>query len=385
MSGPQDRIRAQAAGQRALEALRRGDAPAAQRGFEEAIALGASPPPLFLLAQAARTNGDAAAQQGALDRLLTIDPRHIGALLMRGELAVRANDPNGATAFYQQAMRVIDAAGSVSDSLKSEVARARTWLESQSSDYRAHIEARLADAGFGTLPPRMREAIDILCGEKRVFLQQPTSFFYPGLPHRQFYDPSEFAWTAALEAATGAIHAELEAFLGQRADAFHPYVESVPGRPNKAHSLLDDPSWSALDLWNRGEATEHAPRFPAAMAALAAAPIPRIAGRSPMALFSMLRPGAHIQPHNGMINTRLICHLPLIVPPGCAIRVGNETRSWDPGRLLMFDDSIEHEAWNRGGAIRIILLFEVWRPELSEEERAALTTMYESVDVYGED
>ena len=119
------------------------------------------------------------------------------------------------------------------------------------------------------------------------------------------------------------------------------------------------------------------------MAALATAPMPVIAARSPMALYSLLRPGTHIRPHNGMLNTRLICHLPLITNADCAIRVGNETRTWQQGRLLIFDDSIEHEAWNRGQATRIILLFEIWRPEISRDERKALTAIFEAITAYG--
>jgi aspartyl/asparaginyl beta-hydroxylase (cupin superfamily) len=86
-------------------------------------------------------------------------------------------------------------------------------------------------------------------------------------------------------------------------------------------------------------------------------------------MFSLLRPGARIAAHTGMFNTRLVCHLPLIVPPGCAFRVGNEVRQWEEGKILIFDDTIEHEAWNEGSQDRVVLIFDIWRPELSEQER----------------
>ena len=101
-----------------------------------------------------------------------------------------------------------------------------------------------------------------------------------------------------------------------------------------------------------------------------------------MAIYSLLKPGTHIQPHHGMLNTRLICHVPLIAPDGCALRVGSETRTWRQGEALIFDDSFEHEAWNRGGETRVVLLFEIWRPEISADERAALTEMFEAIDTY---
>jgi aspartyl/asparaginyl beta-hydroxylase (cupin superfamily) len=83
-----------------------------------------------------------------------------------------------------------------------------------------------------------------------------------------------------------------------------------------------------------------------------------------------------------MLNMRLICHLPLIVPDGCWLRVGNETREWRDGELLIFDDSIEHEAWNDGTETRVVLLFEIWRPEIREDERRALTAMFEAITAY---
>jgi aspartyl/asparaginyl beta-hydroxylase (cupin superfamily) len=93
-------------------------------------------------------------------------------------------------------------------------------------------------------------------------------------------------------------------------------------------------------------------------------------------IFSMLKAGAHIGAHTGMHNTRLVCHLPLIVPEGCRFRVGNEVREWETGKLLIFDDTIEHEAWNDSDEDRVVLIFDVWRPELSEQEKFELTALF---------
>ena len=81
-----------------------------------------------------------------------------------------------------------------------------------------------------------------------------------------------------------------------------------------------------------------------------------------------------------MINTRLICHLPIIVPENCgALRVGSEQRAWVEGETLIFDDSIEHEAWNTSNKERVVLLFEIWRPELSEGERELVSAVLAAV------
>jgi aspartyl/asparaginyl beta-hydroxylase (cupin superfamily) len=86
-----------------------------------------------------------------------------------------------------------------------------------------------------------------------------------------------------------------------------------------------------------------------------------------------------------MVNTRLICHLPLIVPENCgAIRVGNEARHWVEGEMLIFDDSMQHEAWNDSDRERVVLLFDIWRPELSEEERALVTTVLTAARSYSD-
>lgn len=79
--------------------------------------------------------------------------------------------------------------------------------------------------------------------------------------------------------------------------------------------------------------------------------------------FSQLAPGTHIQPHTGYTSAVLRCHLGLIVPEDCALRVGSETRSWREGQCFIFDDTIEHEAWNRASTHRTILLLDIQRPE----------------------
>ena len=80
--------------------------------------------------------------------------------------------------------------------------------------------------------------------------------------------------------------------------------------------------------------------------------------------FSYLEPHTHILPHKGYSRMVLRCHLPLIVPEAnkCAIRVGNETRHWEEGKLLIFDDSFEHEAWNQSNERRVVLMFDIPNP-----------------------
>ena len=380
-----DRGRADAILRAGVAALQRRDGGEARRLLQDATLV---PPPWLLLAQACRLEGDDDAEEQALDALLAREPRHVAGLLMKGDVRARRGDDRGAGSFYQLAIAQARTAGQVPSHLLPELRRAEAFMQASALRYEDHLRGELAAGGAdpAAVGGRFAEAIDILTGRAQVQLQQPTAFYYPGLAQRQFFERGEFAWAAAIEGETDAIAAELEAALGAGGEGFAPYIQAQPGRPRSTNPLFDDPKWSALYLWHSGAPVEeHAARFPSAMRGLTHVPLPVIPGRAPMALFSSLRPGTHIVPHTGHINTRLICHLPLIVPPGCRFRVGNFTRAWERGRLLIFDDTMEHEAWNDGTAIRVVLLFEVWRPELSDEERQALTTLYRSINLYGTD
>ena len=92
-----------------------------------------------------------------------------------------------------------------------------------------------------------------------------------------------------------------------------------------------------------------------------------------------IEPGTHILPHRGVTNTRVVCHLPLVVPEGCAITVGGERREWRVGEAIAFDDTYEHEAWNRGTATRVVLIIDVWNPSLTAAERDAVATLAETL------
>jgi aspartyl/asparaginyl beta-hydroxylase (cupin superfamily) len=216
-------------------------------------------------------------------------------------------------------------------------------------------------------------------------LQQPTSYYFPGLPQRRYYERSELPWAAQIEAAAPAIKAELLDYLAGGEDAFSPYIVTDPTRPRtEYHGLIDNPDWSTLYIFSNGHRVpEMEERFPKTRAAVERLDLPRIGVRAPSILFSRLAPGARIPPHHGVMNARLICHLPLIVPPGCGFRVGGEAREWREGELLVFDDTVEHEAWNDGSSDRIILIFDVWRPEVTSDERRAITALFQTVDEYG--
>ena len=106
-------------------------------------------------------------------------------------------------------------------------------------------------------------------------------------------------------------------------------------------------------------------------------PRARIESRAPTAFFSILEANTRIPAHTGVTNTRLTVHLPLIVPPDCGFRVGGTTREWVPGKAWVFDDTIEHEAWNLSDTPRAILIFDIWNPLLTAAERELIKTATE--------
>lgn len=337
--------------------------------------------PWILLAQACNVIGDAAGEEAALQRQLEKEPRHLPALILTGELKVRTGDDRAANSFFQAALNQAAVMADVPAALHPMLSRAQEFIATTQKRFESHLLEQLNKSGLAS-EGRVGTAIDMLLGKKQLYLQEPSSFYFPGLPQRQFYDRAEFDWLAGVETAVPAMRDELLAVLAEGKD-FAPYVEASGDRPRAANPLLDDPSWGAFYFWKSGkQVAENAARCPATMSALALAPMPAIDQRSPIALWSLLKPGTHIQPHHGLLNTRLICHIPLIVPGECGLRVGNETREWHEGEALIFDDSFEHEAWNRSNSTRVVLLFEIWRPEISVEERAALTAIFETINDY---
>jgi aspartyl/asparaginyl beta-hydroxylase (cupin superfamily) len=366
------------------EALRAGNAAEARRSFEQLAATGRANVQIWLLlAHSCKLLGDRAGVEGAADAVLAKDNRNLRALILKGDCRAAAGDERAGGNFYHTALRLAAQMGEQPADLVPELERAARLTREFSDRSRQKLEAVLAEAGLGpaSRSPRFQQSIDILLEERQVYFQQPTAYFFPGLPQIQFYEREQFDWVAAVEAAADDMRAELEAVL-QEEGLFRPYLQSREDRPSyDFHGLLDNPAWSTLYLWeNGGPVDKNVARFPRTFAAMQEVPLPHITTRAPSILFSLLKPGARIEAHHGMINTRLICHLPLIVPEGCGFRVGNETRLWEPGKLLIFDDTIEHEAWNDSSEDRVVLIFDIWRPELSEDERRAVAAIFEAID-----
>jgi aspartyl/asparaginyl beta-hydroxylase (cupin superfamily) len=325
------------------------------------------------------TDAARADEETELNRELRERPKSVAAHIAMGDFRVRAGQEDLARHFYRTAIRLAECQ-EVPDDSAAEIGRIEEALAGIEATADARRQAMLRQRGLSaeSWSPRFRESLDLAAGRRKHYRQEPTAYFYPGLAAIQFFEPADFDWTASIEAAAPAIRDELVDFIETSGtDEFRAYVQHSTVAPEADEALLGSRDWSILGLCENGWVSPKVvERCPRTWAAVLQAPVPRVSGWGPTVVFSLLRAGARIAPHSGMFNTRLICHLPLIVPKGCRFRVGNEIREWEEGKLMIFDDTIEHEAWNDGSEDRVVLIFDIWRPELSEQERYELTALF---------
>jgi aspartyl/asparaginyl beta-hydroxylase (cupin superfamily) len=367
-------------------AAARGDLQGARARLEQAVRLEAGDIGLWMsLAGCCRGLGDHEAAAAAVEAALRIDPRDFLALLMKASLIERQGHARLAAIAYGVALTQVPPDELLNPALRGAVAHARELHGRHIDELEAALKAEVRrEHGSGSSPNQRRaEAFaERIVGKRRVYHQEPVQFHYPGLAEIEFHDREDFPWLAELEAATGDIRAELIEILRDDGDDLQPYVNYPEGTPLDQWAELNrSPRWGAFHLFYDGrEVVWNAKRAPKTMAALARLPRPYVPGRSPAAMFSVLQPRTHIPPHTGIANTRLVMHLPLIVPEACGFRVGAETREWREGEAWVFDDTIEHEAWNDSDRPRTILICDVWNPRLDAEERETITALMSAMD-----
>lgn len=207
--------------------------------------------------------------------------------------------------------------------------------------------------------------------------QRPTFFYFPDLPPYPYFDLKLFPWIPQFEAETGAIREELMKLLPSVSQSERVFTSTELERENLRGI---EPSWNGYYFYRHGVRREdNCARCPRTAAALDSVPLSRVREHGPEVLFSVFTAGTHLLPHRGVTNTRIVAHLPLIVPRDCALNVAGEIHEWQEGRIVVFDDTYEHEAWNRSSSIRVVLIFDLWNPFLTEAERLALADIIASI------
>ena len=358
-----------------------GDFAAARELLEQAAEASDSGPELLAKLSAMRkASGDIRGALDALNRALVLSPLDFSALLSRALLLERLGDPQAGNEFGK-AIAQAPADPAIPPPMKPALAHARQiW-----SAHQARQEKHLSDAVPDGLTPFEQQKAERFISNRarrtRTYHQEPSDFDYPGLPELEFHDRALFPGLEALEKSTADIRSEFDALIAAEAAEMVPYIQYPEGVPLRQWEELNHSrEWTAIHLLQNGVRVEaNARHCPKTMAAIGQLPQPQIPGAAPNAMFSLLAPNTRIPPHTGVANIRLVCHLPLIVPPNCGFRCGETTRPWHIGEAFVFDDTIEHEAWNESDLLRVVLIVDLWPPALNEAERAAVS------DVIGAD
>jgi aspartate beta-hydroxylase len=337
------------------------------------------------LASAQRGLSDAAGERTALDRALAIDQRNLMAQIRMAQLQQRLAEDQDAASSWSKVLALAAALTDIPAPLADTLADARRFVSDHQARFAAYIEAGVAEP-LGSADPtarrRFQACLDREFGRRTIHQNHCSGLHYPFLPADEYFDRHHFPWMAQLEARTEVIRAEFLAMVARDGGNIRPYVRQDAGTPQNKWTALDGSfDWGAAFLWEYGVRNEAVcAACPQTVAALEALPRADIPGRAPSAFFSLLKPKSHIPAHTGVTNTRAIVHLPLIVPPGCFFRVGDETRAWEEGCAFAFDDTIDHEAWNESDHLRVVLIFDVWNPHLSLAEQQLLKQFYATAD-----
>lgn len=345
-------------------------------------------PAHLLSARTAVQRGDLVSAVASLDRAILHDNAAWGARVEKAQILEQLGRPREASLCWGNAVRSMPSALRESPQMQGLVDHARKSVQNNLSSLRENLLDRLHDAMDGEKPKdleRFQHAIDILTGRREFVTAKPLFLPIPRLPAIPYFDRNDFPWAAGVESATDAIRHELKTVMNAAEGSFIPYVQTRQGESSGQFAPLDQSkAWSAYFLWKHGQKVDaHCAACPVTSETVMQAPLPRIRSRAPAVFFSRLDPGVHIPAHNGATNARLTVHLPLIVPAQCAFRVGDETREWKEGELLIFDDTILHEAWNGSSQQRVVLIFDIWHPMLTLLERELVTQTVETlVDYY---
>jgi aspartate beta-hydroxylase len=371
-------------------ALSRGDFASAQRDLEHAARINPTEPEIWKnvgIAHLAQHRANAALD--AFDRALGLEPMHFAARLHRGAALEQLQRPGEATIAYFGALVAAQERGkwrndmTTPPGLRPAVKHAIEFVERERRKIFMDLLQPLRDKYGATSLTRVEQGLAIYLGDRPANYPDPRQnckFFYvPGLTATPYYPRERFPWHAELEKHTDVIRDELRGVLDQPAGV-EPFLGTNDNKLLKEQNLLDgtrgEAQWNSFFFHRHGEIFEqNARRCPRTVAILDSLPLVHIRGHAPEVLFSILTPGSHILKHHGVTNTRLVTHLPLIIPEDCAISVGGVEHAWQEGRCVTFDDTFEHEAWNRSDKVRAVMILDSWHPDLTEAERKAIALL----------
>jgi aspartate beta-hydroxylase len=363
------------------EAMARGNLRRAASLLEVAAQRGRDASTLLRLATVRRSLGDYPGAIECATAAVELAPRNFLMSLMLGSLRERSGAIHGAERAYRAACASAPPDLSFQPAVARQLESAKRLVEAGERWRQRLLDWQVSDAPLAMTPEEERRIL----GFRTNILEGldagpvvPPAFAVPGIRPKRYFDASQFAGISEIERATDAIRAEFLALAEKRGDfsarlAGLHQPETSSGRVGK---------WSMIPLIRNGSVVEEfASECPGTLELARGLDLPQIGLISPSLYFSVLEPRTRIAPHSGITNARLIAHFPLLVPEDCGFRVGGETREWEVGKALLFDDMTVHEAWNDSDRIRVVLIADLWRPELSPAERSAITGLMQCEDV----
>ena len=317
--------------------------------------------------------------EAALDAICAEVPMAFTSLLHRAHLREVRGDLRGAAIGYLRAIKTAQFLGfwhdegSTPEWLRKPVIRAMDCAHAgRITLFQSWIDPLVERFGD---PEMMRVAkcvamyIGLAPAERADPRQLPSFLYFPDLPVQPVFDRQP--WADELEAATDDLVAELRR-VREESRPFHDHVPEA-----RRGALTQGGSWDAYFFFRNGERfAAHHDACPVTSRVLAGLPLDVVKQRGPEVCFSVMRPGAQILPHRGVTNTRAVFHLGLEIPPDCALDlVGVHELHWARGKSFAFDDTFQHQAWNKSGETRSVLLGDIWNPHLRPEERVAMAEL----------
>ncbi len=374
----------------ALAALRDSNAARAAALLERATRIDpANPVSFHHLGRAHEAHGNLQAALASIAEALRLRPAFYLSRLHYAALLERSGASERSRIQFARALRDAQSQGQWTNA-ESTPAGLRSLVEHAVRTYRTGRRAmlfgvteRLAERFGRSSMTRVEKCLRIYLGEEASASsdprQQPSFLYFPDLPASPYLDRSLLPCAEPLEARTSDIREELLRLLHSDQGRERVFSNEEVERQN-LRGVTGEPAWNGYYLYRHGaRRDENCARCPVTSAAIDQLPLAQVREHAPEVLFSVFTAGTHLLPHRGVTNTRVVGHLPLIVPDDCALNVGGEIHVWQEGRVVVFDDTYEHEAWNRSQEMRVVLIFDLWNPYLTEAEREAVTDVVAAI------
>lgn len=348
--------------------MARGDVRQAASLLELAAQRASDATTLLRLATIRRSVGDLPGAVQAAAAAVELAPRNFVMSLLLGSLREATGALHASERAYRVACEFAPVDLSFQPALAKQLERARSKVAAVARWRRRLFEWEPKGIGLTSDEERrLRQFRSNILDNLDAGPTAPPLFLIPGIRSRRYFDQSDFAGIAEVAAAADAMREE---FLALIESPGLNVTADASGNHDAESTSPAGGKWSMIPLVRNGAVVEQfASRCPITVSVAKALDQPKLGLISPNLYFSILEPGSRIPPHIGITSARAIVHFPLIVPVGCGFRVGGETRQWEAGKAMVFDDMTMHEAWNDSSSMRVVVIADLWRPELGPAMR----------------